>query len=299
MPVLQSTRWCFTINNPTDNDRICVQALLDSQRIRYAVVGREVGDSGTPHLQGFVIFQVVKSRRAVAAYLPRAHLEVARGPSHAAADYCKKENDFDEAGDPPRRPANHTLNDFISWGDQFIQSNGRAPTEAEIALEQPKPYLLYPKAVQLFQHRAGVPVLQEGVPNGWQAALNAELLQDADDRKVVFYVDEEGGKGKSWFQRWFLTNNGNSQVLPLGKRDDVAYAVQSDKSVFFFNVPRGAMEYFPYQILEQLKDQMISSPKYMGITKFLLKSPHVVVFCNEYPDMSKLSADRYSIRDDY
>lgn len=86
-----------------------------------------------------------------------------------------------------------------------------------------------------------------------------------------------------------------TQVLSIGKRDDIAHVIDVSKSVFFFNVPRGGMEFFQYTILEQLKDRMVFSPKYNSKMKFLHKTPHVLVFCNEEPDLTKMSEDRYHI----
>jgi len=67
--------------------------------------------------------------------------------------------------------------------------------------------------------------------------------------------------------------------------------------IFLVNVPRGQMEYLNYGVLEMLKDRMVLSPKYESSMKILLNCPHVIVFCNEDPDMSKMSADRYVIHE--
>jgi len=53
------------------------------------------------------------------------------------------------------------------------------------------------------------------------------------------------------------------------------------------------MEYLQYSFLESVKDGMIFSPKYDSTTKFMEQKCHVVVMCNELPDISKLSRDRY------
>lgn len=95
----RSKGWCFTINNPTDADDEELQVLRD--RTTYGVVGREVGESGTPHYQGFVRFSTATRFAAVKRLLPRAHLESQRGSVHQAADYCKKDGTFDEWGELP------------------------------------------------------------------------------------------------------------------------------------------------------------------------------------------------------
>jgi hypothetical protein len=151
---------------------------------------------------------------------------------------------------------------------------------------------------KLFEHRAPIPDLRTGSPRQWQTDLAGVLDAPCDDdRSVLFYVDEEGGKGKSWFQAWYLsTRPERAQVLSAGKRDDIAHTIDKSKLVFFFNIPRGGMEYLQYTILEQLKDRMIYSPKYNSTMKYLSGVPHVVVFCNEQPDMEKMTGDRYIIK---
>jgi hypothetical protein len=54
------------------------------------------------------------------------------------------------------------------------------------------------------------------------------------------------------------------------------------------------MEYMQYGVLEQLKDQLIFSPKYESVCKVLPQPVHVIVFCNEMPDITKMTEDRYS-----
>ena len=80
-------RYCFTINNWTDADI----ARLKKIDCKYMVVGVEVGENGTPHLQGYVRF--TKQQRFNAAKRQigqRAHIEAARGNEMQNDEYCRK-----------------------------------------------------------------------------------------------------------------------------------------------------------------------------------------------------------------
>lgn len=95
MKMSRSRAYCFTSNNYTDET-------VESWRqcgFKYLVLGKEVGDSGTPHLQGYVEFATVKSLSQLKAIDGRAHFEVRKGSPKQAADYCKKDGDFEESGE--------------------------------------------------------------------------------------------------------------------------------------------------------------------------------------------------------
>lgn len=291
-----SRRWCFTLNNYTDEDK----ARLDSLECVYLVYGFEVAPTtGTPHLQGFVIFSAGKRLTFLKnALTDRFHFEAARGTSQQAADYCKKDGNFVERGVFPASAGKRTdIDAILGWLDDFIHDNGRSPSAREVAKLQPKALLKYRNFMELCRLKSPPIILRHGEPRPWQSDLSDELIADADDRSILFYVDEEGGKGKTWFQQWFLTMHPDDvQLLGVGPRADMAFAIDSDKRVFLINVPRLGMEFLQYSILEQLKDRMVFSTKYVSEMKVLKTNVHVVVFCNEQPDMSKLSADRVIVR---
>jgi len=90
----RAKRWCYTLNNPTSEPTLATDVV-------YHVYGREKGESGTPHLQGFVIFNRQKLLTQVLQMIPNCHWEVARGKNSQAANYCKKDGDFVETGELP------------------------------------------------------------------------------------------------------------------------------------------------------------------------------------------------------
>ena len=287
------------MNNYTDEHVSILRSIAETPSVRYLIFGREVAPTtNTPHLQGFVIFDRAQRHSYLRNRLNGVHTELTRGSSQAAATYCKKEGDFEEFGDFPDEQGKRTdIEKFTGWVQEFIELNGRIPSQREIATNHPTTFVKYSKACLAYCNAvAPSPKLRDGEPNDWQRSLEEDLENDADDRSVVFYVDAEGGKGKTWFQQYYVTKFPEKcQILGIGKRDDMTFAIDETKSVFLINVPRGSMQYLQYAVLEQLKDRMVFSTKYQTRMKTLAKSPHVIVFCNEEPDMEKMSADRYSM----
>lgn len=97
-----SRHWCFTLNNYTDEEWSRLQALGSEETTRYLVIGREVGESGTPHVQGYVAFSLQRTKQWLRNNVSsRAHYETAHGTPQQAADYCKKDGQFEEYGQLP------------------------------------------------------------------------------------------------------------------------------------------------------------------------------------------------------
>lgn len=84
--------WVFTLNNWTEEEYAAIRAWTVSK----AVVGKETGEEGTPHLQGFVRFKRTYRLAALKKLLPRAHWEPAK--TNDAENYCMKES-FEQWGE--------------------------------------------------------------------------------------------------------------------------------------------------------------------------------------------------------
>lgn len=107
----RSRAYCLTLNNPSPDE----EAALLAMPCDYVCYGREVGDSGTPHLQGYVHFPTLKSLPQVKTLLPRAHVEPRKGTVDQAVDYCKKDGDFHEAGKKPASQKEKGSKEKIRW----------------------------------------------------------------------------------------------------------------------------------------------------------------------------------------
>lgn len=296
----QGTRWCFTLNNYSAEELTNLQQLFrDTTKVKYGCYGLETAPgTGTPHVQGYVVCCTNKRLRGIKRLLgARVHCELARGSHAQNREYCSKEGGtFFESGSYGQQGRRTDLEALIRWSEEFEHLEGRPAQSPDIAKAQPAAYLKYPRFARLCERRAKPRQLQFGAPKEWQRELEADLNAEPDDRTIRFVVDTEGGKGKTWFIRYFLTKYPDkTQVLSIGKIADVAYAVDATKSVFLFNVPRNGMEHLQYRVLENIKDKMVFSPKYQSGMKFLNHNSHVYVFCNEHPDEEALSADRVDI----
>ena len=71
----RSRKWCFTVNNYTDEDLDQISSL----NTQYLIYGRERGEEGTDHIQGFAIFRNAVTFSSLKSKLPRAHIEVSKG----------------------------------------------------------------------------------------------------------------------------------------------------------------------------------------------------------------------------
>jgi hypothetical protein len=103
MASIKSKRWLFTLNNYTEQEIAAIVSSKNSkEEFKYLIFGKEIGEQGTPHLQGYMETSVRCGLRRVKSLLcsQRVHVEKARGSLESNQTYCKKEGDFIELGAP-------------------------------------------------------------------------------------------------------------------------------------------------------------------------------------------------------
>lgn len=93
----KARNFCATINNYDDADVERVRRVGSDEATGYLVVGFEVGESGTPHLQIYVEFKNARSFTAICKLIG-GHVEIRKGTAKQASDYCKKDGKFEEFG---------------------------------------------------------------------------------------------------------------------------------------------------------------------------------------------------------
>lgn len=286
--------WCFTLNNPTDADRILLAGFPADKSIEYLLYGNEIGESGTPHLQGFIAFS--KRRRfgelknKKMKPLDRAHLEVAHHPKEAAA-YCKKDGDFIENG--TLLIIKGARNDLDAFKEDAKLGELCAK---ELREKHSSTFAKYGSfCMQYLQDQNSILNVPERLMYGWQESLFHELKLEADPRKIIFCVDLIGNAGKTWFCHYTSGLLSNVQVINPGKKADMALVLDPHVRTLFMDATRSKTDCIQYDFLEEVKNQFVWSPKFWSENKILKRVPHVVVMMNEMPDMNKLSLDRYHI----
>lgn len=74
----QSKNFCFTLNNYTTEEHEAIKQWFVSSSI-YSIIGEEVGEEGTRHLQGYCSLKAKTRFPSIKIHLsPRAHIEYAR-----------------------------------------------------------------------------------------------------------------------------------------------------------------------------------------------------------------------------
>lgn len=144
------------------------------------------------------------------------------------------------------------------------------------------------------------PVKTISVLRGWQQAEYDRLCGEPDDRSVRWLYDTTGNVGKTQFAKYLLVRLRGVCVVS-GKGANMLHILakaveKEDVKIVVFLFTRSVEDYVSYSTIESVKDGLVVSGKYDSQT-IVMNSPHVLVLANFKPDESKLSADRWDIRE--
>lgn len=207
MARVRSNRVSFTVNNYEASDLETIEKYIEANetRIQYMVCGLEEGANGTPHIQGFVHLKEdpkkcgIKFWKNELKWSQPAHYENARGTDEQNYMYCSKDGPFITAGEPG------------SPGDRYkaIYEKAQDNLQEAIAMDYEFGIRNYNALKAIHEESQGQRRLNiTGEPKDWQTVA-LDKLNRQDDRKILFVVDEEGGKGKSWLAKWMMMKMDN------------------------------------------------------------------------------------------
>lgn len=229
-----SRYWCFTINNPTETEIDSIKRCTDW---KYVVFAMEKGESGTPHLQGYVVWASNKRlsgcRRVVG--FERAHFEKRAGSEQQAIDYCFKDEgtegwwSFEE--DRRQQGKRSDLDDAI----QALKEGGIK----RVRDEHPKEYIKYWRGF----HKLDTPMIEARNTKPYVVWLygptgigKTRYVFDHWDQKDIFTKD---------LDKWWDGYRGQKVVLFDDFRGNIPYATLLrvlDRYQYTVDIKNGSQE---------------------------------------------------------
>jgi len=241
---------CITINNYDDDTLTAIKAY---EGIRYAIYGYEVGDSNTPHIQGYIEFTKSIRFSTLKKLIPTAHIENRKGSSKQASDYCKKDNKYEEYGtqaEQGKRTDLHEVATMLQEGSTIRQTG----------LTYPEQYIKYHKGIEKFK---------------------ALLIEPRDEEPDIIVLWGLSGTGKSRQAREMVT-----EPYIHHPQQGVWFDGYEGQTSVIFEEFRGQ---FPYGMLLSLTDRYDCKVQFKGgmiefcATTIIFTSPTHP--CNWYPSL--------------
>lgn len=247
--------WTITVNNYTEQD----EQQLQRQECRslFIVYGREKGESGTPHLQGYIQMKQSQTLEYMKKHVhATAHFEVARGTPLQNYNYCTKDGDFWTYGEVPKQGKRTDIDNV----KQVIKDGGNMKRVLEVATSYQSAkfaelYLKYnePKrdkaiTVYWFYGATGTGKTREAAQLCPEAYWhnNTKWFDGYDGETEVIMDDfrQEGWTIRSLLEMW--------QPYPY-RVDTKGSTRQLQATTFIVTTPRPPNElYFPGEDIQQL-----------------------------------------------
>ena len=134
-------------------------------------------------------------------------------------------------------------------------------------------------------------------PYPWQQKI-LDIVAEVPDKRTIHWIWEgTGGAGKTALAKQLCATG--EALYVSGKANDIKSAIAActvKPRVVIFGVPRTAESdmAISWAALEEVKDGLFFNGKYES-GMVVMDCPHVFVFANFPPDMSKMSADRWNV----
>lgn len=294
-------RWCFTINNYTNEHEEQLKKLFEEGVVKYLVYGREVApETKTPHLQGYLNFGTTRKRlqtvKNLCPALSHAHLEGAKGNGNQNRTYCIKEGDFVEFGEVINQGKRTDLDDMKARVQEGVYDMYELLTEFPSAWKYQRVLGQYIRLAQK-RRRAPTDPLAGKQLYEWQKTCLSLVTNPAPERKVHWFLDPVGANGKTTLAMKLMCDFPGEVFYTSGGRfPDIAFAYLNEgmPDNIILDFPRDKEEYVNYGAIENFKNGIFTSPKYASQTVFRSITT-VIVFANFEPDRSKLSEDRWQV----
>lgn len=137
-----------------------------------------------------------------------------------------------------------------------------------------------------------------GTPTQVQQKI-LKIVEDQNDREIDVFLDKRGSTGKTWLSQ-YLWERGSAYYVPRSVADsgrvsaDVCSNLGQERYIIIdlqrdAPIPKGY-----YALLEELKDGIVSDPRYHGKQRNI-RGRKLIIFTNKEFDTKKLSRDRWRL----
>ena len=294
----QRARWVFIVNNYATNFDYRNRFQLTNFKIRRVVWGREVGENGTRHLQGYL--ELLRSYRKshVLKIFSTAYWAPARGTSLENYLYCTKDNDFETVGDFSRERCGHECNAKRPLSVALVISSlldSKKALQVKVTKEYADRHFYYDKIIpelRAVQHH--LQMYREYSSKKlypWQYEC-LKLIMNQNERQVLWVVDFDGNRGKTFLASYLSIMYSFKLLDGTVTTRDLTLMVSGNEKGFCFDISRSSADKIDYATLEALKNGVLSTGKYYGKT-LMFKIMPVVLFANSHPQYNRLSVDRW------
>jgi hypothetical protein len=266
----KSRNYIFTLNNWTVEQKAEIIKFL-KKCAKYYIIGEEIGELGTPHLQGYMSFQNERYYKGICEDcepFKKMWSRSAKANVYHNFNYCSKQNHY------------ITNIDIQKW---IKQQKGKLIDLSGIILKKENFY-------------------------DWQNTFHDIIFNCNSNRYIHWICDKQGKKGKTEFLKYMTHNHGaifttggkknDIMNLAINNRDYFEYEkIENEKKFVIFNFPKDTdPDAISYNSMEMFLDGLICNNKFES-NSILIKPVKVIVLANCEPNINKLIKDRWNIYD--
>ncbi len=252
----RSRKFCMTLNNYGVNDFNTLTQTFKKLKYLY-IIGKEVGDSGTRHLQIYIESKSAIKFKTIKKIDNRFHIEKSKGTRRQNYIYCSKEGDF---------------------GSNITLKVTRDDIKEVILLKRYNNVEWRPFQKEILG-------LLDGETDERKIRWYYDKTGNIGKSYLIKYICIKytgviigDGKKQDIFNQ--INTSIDNGIIP---------------QIIILDIPRHNKDYINYGCIEQIKDGCIYSGKYEG-GQCIYDYPKVLIFSNDLPELYKWSKDRYFIK---
>lgn len=269
--------FCFTLNNYTQQDIDYLSDFYDAY-CNYLIYGKEEGDNThTPHLQGYIQLKKQTRFNTIKKLLCRYHLEKAMGTPEQNMIYCSKGGCYVEFGTPLIKGSNKIVKENIREQIKKCKSYNEV-----LEIEGIEKYLKFGKEYYYSLDKRRPEDYKDITLRPFQKKIVDYLNQEGTNREILFVIDKEGGKGKTFLCSYLLNTRDDIFVCENGKSADILYNYSKNlKKNILIDIKRSVkLNEINYGVLESLINPFFTSTKYESQTIIKPFKSNMIVFMN-------------------